>query len=106
MTVLIAGGGPSGVTLAIDLARRGTDVRVVDKAEEHFAGSRGGGLQSRAPEVFDDLGVIEPELPVRALADATVVVDNAVEGGHVTAGTQLTVAYSFSTICVTAWVAG
>jgi 2-polyprenyl-6-methoxyphenol hydroxylase-like FAD-dependent oxidoreductase len=59
MTVLIAGAGPSGLTLAIDLARRGIDVRVVDKAEEFFTGSRGDGLQPRTLEVFDDLGVID-----------------------------------------------
>ena len=47
---------------------------------------------------------VQPELPVRAPADATVVVDNAVEGGYVTAGEQLAVAYDFSTIYVTARV--
>ncbi|WP_198961244.1 efflux RND transporter periplasmic adaptor subunit [Pseudonocardia sp. MH-G8] len=49
-------------------------------------------------------GYVQPEMPVRAPADATVVVDNAVEGGYVTAGTQLAVAYDFSTIFVTARV--
>jgi multidrug resistance efflux pump len=49
-------------------------------------------------------GFVQPEMPVRAPADATVVVDNAVEGGYVTAGTQLAVAYDFSTIFVTARV--
>ena len=49
-------------------------------------------------------GFVQPELPVRAPADATVVVDNAVEGAFVTAGTQLAVAYDFSTIFVTARV--
>ncbi len=49
-------------------------------------------------------GFVQPEMPVRAPADATVVVDNAVEGGYVTAGTELAVAYDFSTIFVTARV--
>jgi 2-polyprenyl-6-methoxyphenol hydroxylase-like FAD-dependent oxidoreductase len=39
--VLIAGAGPTGLTLAIELARRGVDVRIVDRAAEHFPGSRG-----------------------------------------------------------------
>jgi len=47
---------------------------------------------------------VQPEMPVRAPADATVVVDNGVEGGYVTAGTQLAVAYDFSKIFVTARV--
>ncbi|MFK4090031.1 FAD-dependent monooxygenase [Kribbella sp. NPDC020789] len=59
MTVLIAGAGPTGLTLAIDLARRGLAVRIVDKATEFFEGSRGDGLQPRTLEVFDDLGVAD-----------------------------------------------
>lgn len=58
MRVLIAGGGPTGLTLGIDLARRGVDVRVVDKADAFSEGSRGDGIQPRTLEVFDDLGVL------------------------------------------------
>lgn len=47
---------------------------------------------------------VQPEMPVRAPADATVVVDNGVEGAYVAAGTQLAVAYDFSKIYVTARV--
>ncbi|SDM46951.1 FAD-dependent monooxygenase [Allokutzneria albata] len=57
--ILIAGAGPTGLTLAIDLARRGVAVRVVDKAERHFVGSRGKGLQPRTLEVLADLGVLD-----------------------------------------------
>ncbi|WP_280269650.1 FAD-dependent monooxygenase, partial [Nocardia wallacei] len=57
--VLIAGAGPTGLTLAIDLARRGVEVRIADRAAEFFAGSRGDGIQPRTLEVFDDLGVLE-----------------------------------------------
>ena len=49
-------------------------------------------------------GFVQPQMPVRAPADATVVVDNAVEGSYVTAGTELAVAYDFSKIFVTARV--
>ncbi|AIJ21029.1 PheA/TfdB family FAD-binding monooxygenase [Amycolatopsis methanolica 239] len=62
MDVLIAGAGPAGLALAIDLARRGIGVRIVDKATEFFRGSRGDGLQPRTLEVFDDLGVIDAVL--------------------------------------------
>lgn len=58
MTVVIAGAGPTGLTLAIELARRGVPTRVLDKAATLFPGSRGKGLQPRTLEVFDDLGVI------------------------------------------------
>ena len=58
-SIFIAGAGPTGLTLAIDLARRGIAVRIVDRADTPFAGSRGDGLQPRTLEVFDDLGVID-----------------------------------------------
>lgn len=57
--VLICGAGPSGLTLAIDLARRGTAFRLIDKREAHFNGSRGKGLQPRSLEVFEDLGILD-----------------------------------------------
>ncbi|NUR40427.1 MAG: pentachlorophenol monooxygenase, partial [Streptomyces sp.] len=57
MDVLIVGAGPTGLALGIDLARRGVDALVVEKADALFPGSRGKGLQPRTMEVFDDLGV-------------------------------------------------
>ncbi|MGW4059946.1 FAD-dependent oxidoreductase [Amycolatopsis sp. NPDC004747] len=62
LDVLIAGAGPAGTTLAIDLARRGLAVRIVDKAPHSFDGSRAKGLQPRTLEVFDDLGVLDDVL--------------------------------------------
>lgn len=57
--VLVIGAGPTGLTLACELARRGVTCRVIDKAPGLFAGSRAKGLQPRTLEVFDDLGVID-----------------------------------------------
>jgi 2-polyprenyl-6-methoxyphenol hydroxylase-like FAD-dependent oxidoreductase len=56
--VLIAGAGPTGTTLAIDLVRRGLRVRIIDRAPHSFEGSRAKGIQPRTLEVFDDLGVL------------------------------------------------
>jgi 2-polyprenyl-6-methoxyphenol hydroxylase-like FAD-dependent oxidoreductase len=60
--VIIIGAGPTGLTLACDLARRGVPLRIVDKATEPFAGSRGKGVQPRTLEVFDDLGIVDEVL--------------------------------------------
>ncbi|MYR43565.1 FAD-dependent oxidoreductase [Streptomyces sp. SID5910] len=56
--VLIVGAGPTGLALGIDLARRGVDALVVERAATLFPGSRGKGIQPRTMEVFDDLGVL------------------------------------------------
>lgn len=57
--VLICGAGAAGLTLAVDLARRGVSFRLIDKLAGPFAGSRGKGIQPRTQEVFEDLGIID-----------------------------------------------
>jgi 2-polyprenyl-6-methoxyphenol hydroxylase-like FAD-dependent oxidoreductase len=57
--VLICGAGAAGLTLAIDLARRSVDFRLIDAALQPFHGSRGKGVQPRTLEVFEDLGVVD-----------------------------------------------
>ncbi|WP_223268017.1 FAD-dependent monooxygenase [Streptosporangium nondiastaticum] len=56
--VLIAGAGPTGLVLAIDLTRRGIRHRLVEQEARGFPGSRGTGVQPRSLEVMDDLGAI------------------------------------------------
>ncbi|HEX4300993.1 MAG TPA: FAD-dependent monooxygenase, partial [Gammaproteobacteria bacterium] len=56
--VVIAGGGPTGLMLAGELALAGIDVAIVERrADRHFAGSRAGGLHSRSIEVLDQRGI-------------------------------------------------
>jgi 2-polyprenyl-6-methoxyphenol hydroxylase-like FAD-dependent oxidoreductase len=57
--VLIVGAGPTGLTLAVDLARRGVRTAVVERGASLFSGSHGKGLQPRTMEVFDELGVVD-----------------------------------------------
>lgn len=57
--VLIVGAGATGLTLAIELLRRGISVRTIDAADGPFAGSRGKGLQPRTLELFDLMGVAD-----------------------------------------------
>ncbi|MGW2478906.1 FAD-dependent monooxygenase [Streptomyces sp. NPDC001571] len=60
--VLIVGAGPTGLVLAIDLARRGVPALLVEKSDRLFPGSRGKGLQPRTLELLDDLGLVETVL--------------------------------------------
>lgn len=57
--VLICGAGAAGLTLAIDLARRGVSFKIIEKLPTPFAGSRGKGIQPRSQEIFEDLGVLD-----------------------------------------------
>ena len=57
--VLICGAGAAGLSLAIDLARRGVTFRLVEKTSDPFPGSRGKGIQPRTQEVFEDLGILD-----------------------------------------------
>jgi 2-polyprenyl-6-methoxyphenol hydroxylase-like FAD-dependent oxidoreductase len=79
--VLVVGAGPTGLTLACDLARRGVAVRIVDRIPEFQAGSRGKGLSPRSLEVFDDLGVVDRMLA----AGATHVLHRKYHGTEVVA---------------------
>ncbi len=59
-SVVIAGGGPTGLMLAAELALAGVDVVVVERRRtQHVDGSRGGGLYPRTIEVLDQRGVAE-----------------------------------------------
>jgi 2-polyprenyl-6-methoxyphenol hydroxylase-like FAD-dependent oxidoreductase len=58
--VVIAGGGPTGLMLAGELALAGIDVVVVERrTSQHVDGSRAGGLHSRTIEVLDQRGIAE-----------------------------------------------
>src|SRR6201989_1202553 len=58
--VVIAGGGPTGLMLAGELALAGVDVAIVERrASQDLPGSRAGGLHSRASEILDVRGVAD-----------------------------------------------
>jgi 3-(3-hydroxy-phenyl)propionate hydroxylase len=58
--VVIAGGGPTGLMLAAELALAGTDVAIVERRDSpELDGSRAGGLHSRSIEVLDQRGIAD-----------------------------------------------
>jgi 2-polyprenyl-6-methoxyphenol hydroxylase-like FAD-dependent oxidoreductase len=58
--VVIAGGGPTGLMLAGELALAGVDVAIVERrATQQLDSSRGGGLHSRTIEVLDQRGIAD-----------------------------------------------
>jgi 2-polyprenyl-6-methoxyphenol hydroxylase-like FAD-dependent oxidoreductase len=57
--ILVVGGGPTGLTVACELWRRGVPCRVVDASPGPAPESRALGIHARTLELLDDLGVAE-----------------------------------------------
>lgn len=58
--VVIAGGGPTGLMLAGELALAGVDVAIVERRpDQKLAGLRAGGLHARTLEVLDQRGIAD-----------------------------------------------
>ncbi len=58
--VVIAGGGPTGLMLAGEVALAGVDVAIVERrASQDLPGRRAGGLSARTIEVFDQRGIAD-----------------------------------------------
>jgi 3-(3-hydroxy-phenyl)propionate hydroxylase len=70
--VLIAGGGPTGMMLAAELALAGADVAIVERrASQALDGARSRGLQARTIEVLDQRGVAGRFLAAGTAAQVT-----------------------------------
>ena len=67
--VVIAGGGPTGLMLAAELALADVDVAIIERRpSQDFAGSRAGGLHSRTIEIFDMRGIADRFLSAGQIA--------------------------------------
>lgn len=67
-SILIAGAGPSGLTAAIELHRRGIPVRIIDKAPDFAGESRAIGINPRTLSILAPSGASE-----RLLAESTKI---------------------------------
>ncbi len=71
--VVIAGGGPTGMMLAAELALAKVDVAVIERRPDHvLIGSRAGGFHSRTIEVLDQRGVADRFLSEGQVAQAAM----------------------------------
>jgi len=72
--VVIAGGGPTGMMLAAELALAEVDVAVVEQRPDHvLVGTRAGGFHSRTIEVLDQRGVADRFLAEGQVAQAAMI---------------------------------
>jgi 3-(3-hydroxy-phenyl)propionate hydroxylase len=57
--VLVVGAGPSGLVMALELARHGVPCRIIEKLAIPSDKSRAIGIQARTLELFEKMGVVE-----------------------------------------------
>lgn len=82
---LIVGAGPTGLTMAIELARQGLRPRVVEKASQPSQTSRALGVHARTMEYFERIG----------LADTALAEGHKVHGGSIYSQRQRIVHLNF-----------
>jgi len=92
--VLIVGAGPTGLTLACELRRRGVEVKLIDQMHERTTQSRALGLQARSLEVFEKLGVLDQILDRGLPVDTVQLYENGRQIG-MTSLSILSIAYPF-----------
>jgi len=80
--VVIAGGGPTGMMLAAELALAKVDVAVVERRPDHvLVGSRAGGFHSRTIELLDQRGVADRFLAEGQVAQAAMIATTVLDMG-------------------------
>ena len=72
--VVIAGGGPTGMMLAAELALAKVDVAILERRPDHvLVGSRAGGFHARTIEMLDQRGVADRFLAEGQAAQASMI---------------------------------
>jgi 2-polyprenyl-6-methoxyphenol hydroxylase-like FAD-dependent oxidoreductase len=80
LAVVIAGGGPTGLMLAGELALAGVDVAIVERrTSQELAGSRAGGLHSRTIEILDQRGIADRFLAEGQIAQVASFARNSLD---------------------------
>jgi len=68
--LLVVGAGPTGLMLALQLARRGLRPLIIDRNAAPARETRALGVQARTLEIYDHLGLAERAIELGARADA------------------------------------
>lgn len=96
--VLIAGAGPIGLTAAIELARRGIALRIVDPLIEPPQYAKAVGVQPRTLEVFEGMGVLDRILDAAIQMFGQIVYVNGTRVAEVEFATPADVPFGFVAI--------
>ena len=93
--VLVAGAGPIGLTAAIELRRRGVNVRIVDPLGEPPQYAKAVGIQPRTLEVFENMGVLRQVLDAATILRGQISYTNGSEVGRMDLTLPGDVPYTF-----------
>src|SRR6476620_6739395 len=73
LPVLVVGAGPTGLTLANELARHGVRPRVIDRGPAPATTSRALVVQPRTWEIFDDIGMVAQAIAADTSASSVTI---------------------------------
>ena len=93
--VLVAGAGPIGLTAAIELRRRGINVRIIDPLGEPPQYAKAVGIQPRTLEVFENMGVLRQILDAATVMRGQITYTNGSEAGRMDLTLPDDVPYTF-----------
>ena len=68
--IIVVGAGPVGLTIAVELARRGVPVRIIDRLEAPTTESRAILVHARSLEMLESIGIINEVLAAGIRTDA------------------------------------
>ena len=71
--ILVVGAGPTGLTAALEMTRRGREVRILDEAEQPIRSSKAIGINPRSLELLEASGVTEKILAEGRRLDRGVI---------------------------------
>jgi 2-polyprenyl-6-methoxyphenol hydroxylase-like FAD-dependent oxidoreductase len=84
INVLVTGAGPVGLAMAVELARYGMSLRIVDKAAERTDKSKALVLWARTLELLDSAGCSRPLIDAGCKVSAVNLVEGSKQIGHLT----------------------
>lgn len=96
--VLVVGGGPVGLTAALELRRRGVDVVVVDRLLAPASVAKAVGIQPRTVELWDSVGIARRALDAAITLRGMIGYVNGAETSRLDIRLPETVPYQFAAL--------
>ena len=82
LDVLVVGAGPTGLTMACELARRGVSIRIIDKLDKPTEHSKALVIHARTLELLHTMGCVEKFLELGIQITAVNVYDSSKKIAH------------------------